>query len=196
MRTGVCHQSSNRILAAANVTIPLTSDPQVAAMWLTWSTYGRNKRWVPGHCRWPERMLLCTKKGASADVGSFESTQLSGGIPSSMTRTIPHEPDPRTELSSLIQATLGHPVDGSKFAALIALREDLQDRIDQLSDDLMEREISPQAYLELLDQTLIQASHRGEEILGSSDFHKVFGELRVNKLGDAKLFLEQYYKGH
>ena len=29
MRTGVCHQIANRILAAAGVEIPLTSDPQV-----------------------------------------------------------------------------------------------------------------------------------------------------------------------
>ena len=118
------------------------------------------------------------------------------GFCSSMNSTISHEPDPRVELSSLIQSTLGHPVDNKKFAALIAMREALQDRIDQLSDELMERELSPEAYLERLDQTLIEASRQGEDILGYSDFHKVFGELRIEKLGDAKLFLEQYYKGH
>ncbi|MGJ5049730.1 hypothetical protein ACQR09_21915 [Bradyrhizobium oligotrophicum] len=113
-----------------------------------------------------------------------------------MTRAVPHEPDPRAELSSLIRATLGHPIDGQKFAALISLRDHLQDRIDQLSDELMDKEITPQQYLERLDHTLIEASRTGEEILGYADFHKVFGELRVNKLGDAELFLEQYYKGH
>lgn len=60
----------------------------------------------------------------------------------------------------------------------------------------MEKEITPNEYLERLDHTLIEASRTGEEILGYADFHKVFGELRVNKLGDAELFLEQYYKGH
>jgi hypothetical protein len=113
-----------------------------------------------------------------------------------MTRTAPYEPDPHSELSSLLQATLGHPVDGKKFAALIAMRERLQDKIDSLSDQLMDRQIGPQTYLERLDEALIEASLAGEGILGYSDFHRVFGELRVNKLGDAKLFIEQYSKGH
>ena len=113
-----------------------------------------------------------------------------------MTHAAPLNPDPRSELSSLIKAGLGHSVDKQKFAALVAMREHLQDKIDQLSDLLMDRRIDPVTYLEQLDKALIEASTAGIHILGHDDFHRVFGELRLHKLGDAKAFLEQYSKGH
>ncbi|HVX77771.1 MAG TPA: hypothetical protein VHB49_16685 [Bradyrhizobium sp.] len=113
-----------------------------------------------------------------------------------MTRPAPLTPDPNSELVALIQAGLGHTVDREKFAALAAMRERLQDQIDQLSDLLMERKIKPGTFLERMDQALIEASKTGIQVLGFADFHKVFGELRVEKLGDAKVFLEQYSKGH
>ena len=60
----------------------------------------------------------------------------------------------------------------------------------------MRHEIRPSRYLELLDEALIEASGVGEEILGPQNFHKVFGELRVNRLGDARQFIEQFSKAH
>ena len=76
------------------------------------------------------------------------------------------------------------------------MRERLDGRIDQLSDLLMHRDITPSSYLEQLDQALVEAANAGERILGVDDFHRVFGELRVSKLGDAKQFVEQYSAGH
>jgi hypothetical protein len=105
-------------------------------------------------------------------------------------------PDSRSELSSLVQAGLGHTVDDYKLTRLAMMREHLEQQIDRLSDLLMDREITPTSYLERLDEILIEASKTGESILGFDDFHRVFGELRSNRLGDAKLFLEQYAKGH
>lgn len=113
-----------------------------------------------------------------------------------MTRPAPIIPDPNSELVALIQAGLGHPVDNEKLAALAAMRERLQDQIDQLSDLLMEHKINPGRFLERMDEALIEASKTGIRVLGFADFHKVFGELRLEKLGDAKIFLEQYAKGH
>lgn len=197
LRTGVCHQIANRILAAAGIEIPISADAQVRGSQFTYGKFGRNHSWVPADKRWPDRWNSCNSPvpGASAGSASSDSTHLSNGI-SSMTRTAPLNPDPRSELFSLIEVGLGHPVEKRKFAALAAMREHLQDKMDQLSDLLMNRKIDPSTYLEDLDKALIEASHTGEEILGYTDFHKIFGELRVNKLGDARAFIAEYLKGH
>lgn len=115
---------------------------------------------------------------------------------SSMTYSAFMISDPGSEISALIEAGLGHRVDGSKVAALALMRERLDGRIEQLSELLMHRDISPTKYLEQLDLALIEASEAGERILGFEDFHRVFGELRVSKLGDAQKFLEEYSTGH
>jgi hypothetical protein len=103
--------------------------------------------------------------------------------------------DPRSELASIIQAGLGHPIDELKIADLAAMREHLENEVDRLSDQLMGKEITPEIYLFKLDKLLTEVSKIGEKILGSEDFHKVFGELRTDRLGDAKLFLELYHGG-
>jgi hypothetical protein len=198
LRTGVCHQIANRILAAAGIQIPLGSDPQVAAAWLAYGTYGRNRRWVPQKSQWPDRWNTCNSSvpGASSGSAGSNSSQASNRIGDPMTRAAPVSPDPRSELSSLIQSQLGQPIDNRKLSDLMVMREHLQEQIDALSDQLMEREITPKAYLEGLDEALIRASKVGTDILGYTNFRKVFGELRANRLGDAKVFLEQYSKGH
>jgi hypothetical protein len=113
-----------------------------------------------------------------------------------MTRAAPLNPDPRSELSSLIRAGLGHSVDKQKFEKLVAMREHLQEKIDLLSELLTDHKIDPATYLEDLDKALNEASAVGIDALGHNNFRKVFGELRVDKLGDAKAFLELYSKGH
>jgi hypothetical protein len=112
-----------------------------------------------------------------------------------MTYSRYNDPDPRSEMTSLLLAGLGHSIEDHKVAALAAMREHLQDEADRLSDLVMAKEITPERYLSELDEALIEASRIGERILGYEDFHRVFGELRVARLGDAKLFLEQYYSG-
>lgn len=196
--TGVCHQIANRILAAAATQIPEASDPQVRGSYLTFKRYGRDYSWIPAGKKWSDRWYHCTANLAhSAALGRSKPVQTSG-ILSSMTQSA-HDMnrlESRSELSSLIQTGLGHGVDDDKLDALTTMREHLEHKIDHLAGLLMRHEIRPSRYLELLDEALIEASGVGEEILGPQNFHKVFGELRVNRLGDARQFIEQFSKAH
>jgi len=101
-------------------------------------------------------------------------------------------PDFRSELSSLVQAGLGHSVDDKTLSSLAEMQENLQLRIGQLAALLMEHKISPNSYVQELDRALIEASLTGERLMGVEDFHRVFGELRADQLGDVSAFLEQY----
>jgi hypothetical protein len=100
-------------------------------------------------------------------------------------------PDSRSEISSLVQAGLGHSVDDKTLSALAAMQEHLQNRIGQLAELLVEHKISPKGYIQELDRALIEASLTGERLMGVEDFHRVFGELRAGQLGDVSAFLKQ-----
>ena len=97
--------------------------------------------------------------------------------------------DMRLELSALVQAGLGHTVDDATLTALADMQAHLQGRIGELGGLLMEHRISRARYIEELDRVLSDASSVGERILGFEDFHKVFGELSADQLGDTAAFL-------
>jgi hypothetical protein len=201
LRTGVCHQIANRILSPAGVAIPPTSHVQVRSSHLVWGRFGGNYSWVPPANRWPDRKQQCQPPLAGAISGSesSSSTEFSSGIRGSMTQppSGAELPDSRSELSSLIKAGLGHSVDEKTLLALAKMQEHLQDQIGHLSGLLMEHKIAPRRYLEELDRALSEASKTGERLMGSKeDFHRVFGELRADQLGDVSAFLEQYSGPH
>jgi hypothetical protein len=97
--------------------------------------------------------------------------------------------DMRLELSALVEAGLGHTVDDATLTALADMQAHLQGRIGELGGLLMEHRISRARYIEELDRVLSDASAVGEGILGFEDFHKVFGELSADQLGDTAAFL-------
>jgi hypothetical protein len=97
--------------------------------------------------------------------------------------------DARLELSALVQAGLGHTVDDATLTALADMQARLQGRIGELGGMLMEHRISRPRYIEELNRVLSDASSIGERILGSEDFHKVFGNLSADQLGDPAVFL-------
>ena len=93
------------------------------------------------------------------------------------------------ELSALVQAGLGHTVDDATLTALANMQVHLQGRVGELGGLLMERRISRTRYIEELNRVLSDASSMGEKILGFEDFHKVFGDLSADQLGDPAAFL-------
>lgn len=194
MQTGVCHQIADRILSSAGVNIPV-HHPQVRFSHLAWGQFGRNYSWVPPTHRWPDRKQRCQamRPGAISGSGSSSSADYSTGIRGSMTQGLSGAdlPDYRSEISSLIQAGLGHTVDEKTLSALAMMQERLQTRLGELGALLREHKISPKRYIDELDRTLIEASSTGEKLMGAEDFHKVFGELRADQLGDVSLFLER-----
>jgi hypothetical protein len=154
-----------------------------------------NYSWVPPTHRWPDRKQRCQamRPGAISGSGSSSSADYSTGIRGSMTQGLSGAdlPDYRSEISSLIQAGLGHTVDEKTLSALAMMQERLQTRLGELGALLREHKISPKRYIDELDRTLIEASSTGEKLMGAEDFHKVFGELRADQLGDVSLFLER-----
>jgi hypothetical protein len=100
-------------------------------------------------------------------------------------------PDPRSELSSLIQAGLGRTIDDNTLSSLLIMQERLQNRIGELGALLMDHKITRQEYIEELDQALIEARQAGQKLIGPKNFYKVFGDLRADHLGDVSAFMEE-----
>jgi hypothetical protein len=50
--------------------------------------------------------------------------------------------------------------------------------------------MSRQHYTEELDRVLAAASRSGEDLMGFENFHRVFGDLTANQLGDVAAFVE------
>jgi hypothetical protein len=99
--------------------------------------------------------------------------------------------DAKSELSSLIEAAgLGHSVDDGTLSALATMQERLQNRIGELAALLTQHKISRPRYIQELDQALAAASRAGEKLMGFEDFHRVFGELKADELGDVATFVE------
>ncbi len=193
LRTGVCHQIANRILSPAGVIIPKANHRPVRASYLAFGEFGRNDPWVPADRRWPDRKHRCQSGGAQAALARSSSGQVKTGVISSMTEpTANVDPDPRAELSSLIEAGLGHSVDDDKLSALAMMQEHLQTRIGELGGMLADHKISPERYLDELNRAFDQASSTGEKILGREDFHRVFGELKADQLGDLSTFFAEF----
>jgi len=99
------------------------------------------------------------------------------------------QPNPRSKLSALIRAGLGHPVDQKTFDNLAEMQTRLQARQLELANLVATKKISREKYIAELDEALKRASIIGEELLGFDDFHKVFGEFRVHNLGDVAKFV-------
>jgi len=99
--------------------------------------------------------------------------------------------DQKAELSSLIQAGLGHSVNDETLSALAKMQERLQSRVAKLGELLSVHEITPTRYIQELESAFKEASKFGERILGEKDFHAVFGEMTPNNLFDVEQFFRE-----
>lgn len=198
---GVCHQTANRILAPANITIP-PSYQQIRATYFTYGQYGYNLPNQPQSDRWPDRKLACSGSapgsgpGATAGysgpssgskrLATFSTGRMNLGTFTSAERD---QPNLRSELSSLIRESLGHSLDQQTFDGLAEVQERLQSRQHELVQLLLAHQINKEAYLSRLDDALRAATRDGEKLLGADDFHKLFGEqFRAQSMIDPKMF--------
>ncbi len=100
------------------------------------------------------------------------------------------DPDPRSELSALIEAaSLGHPVGDQKLEALLKIQEDLHASQQQLARWLLVKKITKADYVAKLDAVMKEAALAGEKVLGFDDFHKVFGEFGIQSILDTNVFI-------
>lgn len=103
-----------------------------------------------------------------------------------------HAPDPRAELSSMVEAGLGRAVDADVLSQLLTMQERLQNSIGELSALLIDHKITRQEYVKKLDQALIEARRAGQAAMGAKNFYKVFGDMRADQLGDVSAFLAEH----
>jgi hypothetical protein len=98
--------------------------------------------------------------------------------------------DRRSELSWLLQEGLGHPIDERTLDILASVQARLQKQQVELVQLLESKSISPEKYLVQLDEAMRQAAKLGEDLLGYDDFHKVFGEFKVQNTIDPASFFQ------
>jgi hypothetical protein len=102
--------------------------------------------------------------------------------------------DAKSKLAGLIEAAgLKGTFDDETLSALAVMQERIQGRIGELAALLAQKKLSRQEYIEELDRALAAASRSGENLMGIENFHRVFGELRPDQLGDVAAFLEHGY---
>jgi hypothetical protein len=194
--TGVCHQTANRILFPASVTVwRARGYPRSVFLW---GAMGRGP--------WPERVNRYSSPGGSASPSPHGASGGSGSqanppksqhdrsIAGIQEAGIDDEKVRLAELSALVELGLGRPLDRERFNALAAIQRDLRKSQEALADDLEKGKITPEAYLGMLDQTLTQTMHKSEELLGYDNFKAIFGEppQTSENLIDSEAFLRQF----
>jgi hypothetical protein len=105
--------------------------------------------------------------------------------------TADFSPDPRSDLSAIIRAGLGHEVDERTFEALADMQERLRGRQRDLVQSLMSGNVSREQYIAELRVVLKDAEQDGTRLLGADGFHKVFGDFSVEQMVDLSAFLEK-----
>jgi hypothetical protein len=98
------------------------------------------------------------------------------------------------ELSALVEAALGEPLDRATFSKLAKIQEDLRASTLALNEKLDSGELTPEAYLDRSDEALREAMKLSWALLGKARFMKIFGEagLHPEGLADREAFLAQY----
>jgi hypothetical protein len=170
LRTGVCHQISNRILHPAGITVVGCGGYAVSVA--LWGATGLGP--------WPELQTCYSgvtvsgagsvSAGGADPQGNFSS---SSGVPhvsqSDMERTL-------TEFLKLAEGALGHPLDQSMRRSLRRAQKHYSTRQQRLVHSLDTGVLSPEEYLDHLDALLKAMMDQMREVLGEEQFLVVFGE--------------------
>ena len=188
--TGVCHQTANRILWPAGIILPDAAHPDIRSSYFLYDEWGKN---IPGWPQWPDRANICTgspsSSGPSSRAGSSSYPPFSGSSSMSFGFRRGGGRDRHSDMAQLVKAGLGHSVDPRACDELLKLQTELQARQEELARLLLANEINKEKYIFELNEAMKFASTVGERILGPEAFHKVFGEFRVQNLGDVTRFL-------
>jgi hypothetical protein len=196
---GVCHHMANRILSAANIELPLTfAQIRLSRFTYRGGAFGRNLPAQPVDDQWPDRQIACkTPPSSRQSPGSVGPSDVSGNLSFSRRSGLMSfgtgghgDPDPRSELSALIEAAgLGHPIGRQKLDELLEIQASLHANQEQLAGWLLGKKITKTEYVAKLDTVMKEAARAGEKVLGFDDFHKVFGEFSVQSILDVKAFV-------
>lgn len=195
--TGVCHQTANRILHPAKVTVvgcqgyPLSS--------FLFGVYGQGN-WL--------QLPVCYSFGTAITSGGTNAKPFassSGRNHSSMSELynsrvihalaspISREDGKLAELSALVEMALGYPLEPKILADLYTIQLNLWWARSCLVTNLQNREITPDQYLNRLHEALQSAMDQSRALLGEERFQMIFGEAGKNPNGlvNRTVFMEQ-----
>jgi hypothetical protein len=175
--TGVCHQTSNRILHPAQITVAGCQGYNLS-MFL----YG-----VYGQGIWPEKSACYPPGTILAQAGGRQARQQDGNLLSSIgmynvrvttvrAAVIAEEVTQLAELSAMIEMALGRPLDQTTLSALLAIQTVLRQTQSALVSRLQNGELTPDQYLDQLNSTLKLAMDETRLLLGDEGFQAIFGE--------------------
>jgi hypothetical protein len=176
---GVCHQAANRILRPAGATVDGVQG--YGASVFLYGQYGRGA--------WPQWPRCVSIFGISRSQGGG-SVALAHGV-AELSKRIeeiyaahPEALNPtdqedleigRRELLALFSARLGDGYDSGKVERVLELHRRLQETRLRLGKELQSARISAEEFLLLFNQQMTLTFEKCEEILGKSDFARLFG---------------------
>src|SRR5260370_807296 len=152
--TGVCHQTANRILHPAGITVAGCQGYGLSVF--TFGTYGLGP--------WPQ-LSACYPAGTILAPGTT-------AMPQSMARnllpritvynltpstTTAQEVPPVAELRALIESALGHPIEKATLKGLVTVQADLRRNQSQITRWLGSAERTAEQYLELVNTAVRSA---------------------------------------
>jgi hypothetical protein len=174
-RTGVCHQTANRILHPAGITVAGCQGYVLSAF-----TFGPH-----GIGNWPQ-LSTCYPPGTIlAPVVTTAAPQSPAGnllarisvYNSTVSSTVAtQEASHVAELAALVEMALGHRIEKTTLKSLATIQADLRRTQSQLARWLDTGRVTPDQYLDMLNTTLRAAMEQSRILLGDERFQVIFGE--------------------
>jgi hypothetical protein len=193
--TGVCHQIANRILHPAGITVF-----GAGAYGQTVGLFGVYGRAWPGKpdTRWPAWLNKCCgaiDRSLEQDTVMKKFSNSRRKIGMSGSGSMPGSFDDAvwlTEFTELIFDSLGQALDAPIFDRLVEIQLHLRNEQSELAERLLAQIISREQYLESVSDAVREANTKGEILLGTKTFRRIFGEPQLaDRLIDKEIFLQR-----
>jgi hypothetical protein len=195
--TGLCHQTANRILHPAKVTVAGCQGYNVSAF--AFGAYGLGV-WTKLPACYPPGTFLAPTPIAARPFRSSNGRNLSSmigfynlAVSTGRTTSGAEEGTQLAELSAMIEMALGHPIDGETLRALRAIQAELWRSGSELVRRLHGGELDPDQYLDQLHASIAGAMSQSRSLLGEQRFEIIFGDAGKNpeELINRTIFMER-----
>ena len=173
--TGVCHQTSNRILHPASP-LSVAGCRNYAVSAFMYGPYGKGT--------WPER-FMCYAIGMNNAQSDVNEPQQSDNmttkdaydrvISSSHVTSDGGRASPIAELSALVELGLGNQLDEKTFYALLKIKINLDTHQEALTVLFDQGRITQEVYLQQVNLELQSSMDQSHRLLGEDRFLAIFG---------------------
>jgi hypothetical protein len=194
--SGVCHQTANRILHPAKITVVGCQGYNLSVF--AFGAYGQGT-WSQLSICYPAGTILAPTGGGggpprplsrnfSSMIGFYNAA-----VSTIRTTTAAEEDAQLAELSALTEMALGYPLDRDTLRALRDIQAELWRSRSALVARLHNGELTPDQYLDQLNGSIRLAMGKSQYLLGVERFRKIFGDPGENPEGlvNRYTFMEQ-----